>query len=125
MKLKVSIALLMLACSLPMSAFAAEAVMANEATRFVGKEAMVCGKVEKARYVQNTQDTPTFLHMGGVFPRHTFSVRIPAHLRDQFKPTPEQLEGKDVCVTGLVKKEASRAEIEIGAVSHLKLATIK
>ena len=29
---------------------------------------MVCGKVEKTRYAENSEGQPTFLHMGGAFP---------------------------------------------------------
>ena len=53
------------------------AIPADMATRFTGKAGTVCGKVGKARFAENAEGTPTFLYMGGSFPRHTFTARIP------------------------------------------------
>jgi len=60
------------------SAFAqsAEMIPPEMAPRAVGKDGMVCGKVEKARFAEGSEGQPTFLYMGGAFPRHTFSARI-------------------------------------------------
>ena len=114
-----------LIASAPLAAAAADAIPAEQAVRFVGKDGMVCGKVEKTRYAENAEGTPTFLYMGGAFPRHTFSARIPGDQRDKFKPSPEELEGRDVCIIGTITKDASRAEIAVTSPSNIKLATIK
>ena len=79
----------------------------------------------KARFAENAEGTPTFLYMGGSFPRHTFTARIPGDARAKFKPAPEELEGKDVCVIGTIERDASRAEIVVNSPSNLKLATIR
>ncbi|WP_374011596.1 hypothetical protein [Pseudoxanthomonas koreensis] len=109
----------------PLAVSAQEAIPAEQAVRHVGKDGMVCGKVEKTRYAQNSEGEPTFLYMGGSFPRHTFSARIPGSQRDKFKPTPEELEGRDVCIIGTIKRDASRAEVEVTSPSNIKLATLK
>ena len=101
------------------------AIPADMATRFTGKAGTVCGKVGKARFAENAEGTPTFLYMGGAFPRHTFSARIPGDQRGKFKPAPEELEGKDVCVIGTIERDSSRAEIVVNSPSNLKLATIR
>ncbi|MCF5974566.1 hypothetical protein L2215_22705, partial [Xanthomonas perforans] len=54
-----------------LSAQSQEMIPPEMATRFVGKDGMVCGKVEKAKYAQSSEGEPTFLYMGGMFPRHT------------------------------------------------------
>ncbi|WP_037082602.1 hypothetical protein [Pseudoxanthomonas sp. J35] len=113
------------ALAAPLAATAQEAIPAEHAVRFVGKDGMVCGKVEKTRYAQNSEGEPTFLYMGGAFPRHTFSARIPGDQRDKFRPTPEELEGRDICVIGTIRRDASRAEIAVTSPSNIKLATIK
>ncbi len=95
------------------------------APRQVGKEGMVCGKVEKARYAEGSEGQPTFLHMGGAFPRHTFSARIAGANRGKFNFPLESLEGKNVCVIGKIERDASRAEIEVSSPASLKLADIK
>lgn len=74
---------------------------ANAAT-VVGKGATVCGKVESFRYSENVDGQPTFLHLGGAFPKHTFSVRINGEDRGKFNPLPDTLVGKMICVTGTV-----------------------
>ncbi|MGY0632971.1 hypothetical protein [Luteimonas sp. A478] len=100
-------------------------IPAAQATRFVGRTGMVCGKVERTRHARNTEGEPTFLYMGGSFPRHTFSARIPNTIRDSFRPTPEELEGQDVCVTGSIQRDASRAEIAVNSPSDIRLADIR
>ncbi len=95
------------------------------APRAVGKDGMVCGKVEKARYAEGSEGQPTFLYMGGAFPRHTFSARIAGANRGKFSFPLESLEGKTVCVIGKIARDASRAEIEVSSPAGLKLANIK
>ena len=95
------------------------------AARQVGKEGMVCGKVEKARFAEGSEGSPTFLYMGGAFPRHTFSARIAGANRGKFSFPLESLEGKTVCVIGRIERDASRAEIEVSSPAGLKLADIK
>ncbi len=101
------------------------AIPADMASRFTGKTGTVCGKVGKARFAENSEGTPTFLYMGGTFPRHTFTARIPGDARAKFKPAPEELEGKDICVIGSIQRDSSRAEIVVSSPSNLKLATIR
>lgn len=109
------------------SAFAqsAEMIPPELAPRSVGKDGMVCGKVEKARYAEGSEGQPTFLYMGGAFPRHTFSARIAGANRGKFSFPLETLEGKTVCVIGKIARDASRAEIEVSSPAGLKLANIK
>ena len=109
----------------PLAATAADAIPAEDAVRFVGKEGMVCGKVEKTRYAQNSEGEPTFLYMGGAFPRHTFSARIPSSARGSFSFDLLTLDGKTVCAIGKIARDASRAEIVVTSPSNLKLANIK
>ena len=114
-----------LLASVSLTATADEMIPPENAARFVGKDGMVCGKVEKAKYAQNSEGEPTFLYMGGAFPRHTFSARIPGADRGKFGFPPESLEGKDVCVIGSIQRDSSRALIEVTSPSGLKLANIK
>lgn len=96
------------------------------AVRFGGKTAMVCGTVESAKYAQNTEGQPTFLHMGAPFPRHTFQVRIMGEHRDKWPEPPENLVGKLVCVDGAIKRAgANRAEMEVTSPNNMKLGVAK
>ncbi len=118
-------AALLAATASPAAAQSAEMIPPEMAPRHAGKDGMVCGKVEKARYAEGSEGQPTFLHMGGAFPRHTFSARIAGANRGKFSFPLESLEGKDVCVIGKIQRDASRAEIEVGSPANLKLANIK
>jgi hypothetical protein len=84
------------------AAVAQPTVGAGNARAVVGKGATVCGKVESFRFSANTEGQPTFLHLGGAFPRHTFVVRIDGSDRPRFDPPPETLVGQMICVTGNV-----------------------
>lgn len=117
--------LLSSAALFPAPAVAQEAIPAVQAVRHIGKSGMVCGKVERTRHAQNTEGEPTFLYMGGNFPRHTFSARIPGNIRDSFRPSPEELQGQDICVVGSIERDASRAEIAVRSSSDIKLANIR
>lgn len=119
-----SFAVLATTASAPVSAQSAM-IPPELAPRSVGKDGMVCGKVEKARYAEGSEGQPTFLYMGGAFPRHTFSARIAGSNRGKFNFPLETLEGKTVCVIGTIQRDASRAEIEVSGPSGLKLADIK
>ncbi|WP_313458036.1 hypothetical protein [Stenotrophomonas sp.] len=119
-----SVAVLATTASAPVSAQSAM-IPPELAPRSVGKDGMVCGKVEKARYAEGSEGQPTFLYMGGAFPRHTFSARIAGSNRGKFNFPLETLEGKTVCVIGTIQRDASRAEIEVSGPSGLKLADIK
>lgn len=114
----------LLAASLPALA-QQKMIPPEQASRHLGEDGMVCGKVEKAKYAEGSEGQPTFLYMGGSFPRHTFSARIAGANRDKFKFPLETLEGKDVCVIGKIERDASRAGIEVASPAGLKLATIK
>ena len=63
--------------------------------------------------------------MGGAFPRHTFSARIPGSARGSFSFDLLTLNGKTVCAIGKIARDASRAEIVVTSPSNLKLANIK
>ncbi|HYE87273.1 MAG TPA: hypothetical protein VEA16_13020 [Vicinamibacterales bacterium] len=108
---------LFLCCSLGLSASALAAgptIGADNAQSFIGKDATVCGKVDSAKYNENSEGQPTFMHMGGKFPAHKFAVRIMGENRSKFSPAPEENIGKMVCVSGRVGRAAgNRAEMTI------------
>jgi len=114
-----------LCCSLavPAIAFAAgPTIGADNAQSFIGKDATVCGKIDSAKYNENSDGQPTFMHMGGKFPAHKFAVRILGENRAKFTPAPEANIGKMVCVTGRVGRAAgNRAEMTIADPSEMQI----
>lgn len=127
--LSLSLALVLAGLPLSPAARAADAITdaipADNAPRFTGRSGTVCGKVERARYAEKTEGEPTFLYMGGQFPRHKFTVRIQGSDRAKFNPAPETLEGKSVCAIGEIKPDSSRAEIVVSSPSNLKIAAMR
>lgn len=86
----------------------------DNAQTFIGKEATVCGKVDSARYNENADGQPTFMHLGGAFPKHKFAIRVDGAHRGKFDPAPETLIGKMVCVSGRISRAAgNRPEMSI------------
>jgi hypothetical protein len=111
MRIAVSV-LALLGCSVALAQ--GPTIGADNAQSFIGKDATVCGKVESARYNENSEGQPTFMHMGGKFPAHKFAVRINGEHRAQFSPPPEENIGKMVCVSGRVgRAPGNRAEMLI------------
>jgi len=95
---------------------------ADNAQGFIGKDATVCGRVESARYNENSDGQPTFMHMGGKFPGHKFAVRINGSDRDKFSPPPEENVGKMVCVSGRVGRAAgNRAEMVVSSPGDMSI----
>ncbi|MBD8524711.1 hypothetical protein IFO71_03060 [Pseudoxanthomonas sp. CAU 1598] len=95
---------------------------ADNASSFIGKDATVCGKVDSAKYNENSDGQPTFLHLGGKFPVHKFAIRIMGENRGKFTPPPEENLGRMVCVSGRVGRAAgNRAEMEVVDPSELQL----
>jgi hypothetical protein len=78
----------------------------DNAQSFIGKDATVCGKIDSARYNENADGQPTFMHLGGSFPRHKFAVRVDGVNRGKFSPPPEQLVGSMICVGGRIGRAA-------------------
>lgn len=96
-------------------------IPAQQAVEFAGREGTVCGKVESAKHATNSDGEPTFLYMGGQFPKHTFSVRIWGKDRAGFDPAPETLAGSVVCATGRITASSNRAEIVVSNPSRLEV----
>ncbi len=86
----------------------------------VGEKVTVCGVVADARYLENSTSKPTFLNFDKPFPNHTFTAVILPSARANFSEPPEKsLKGKNVCVTGTVKINKSRPEIEVTDASQV------
>ena len=119
-KLVWSIALLALGAATAVSA--QQTVGAGNAAAVVGKGATLCGKVESFRFNENSDGQPTFLHLGGAYPNHTFAVRIAGSDKPKFDPAPDTLVGRMICVTGTVAfAQGNKPEMTLTSPSDLTL----
>lgn len=91
----------------------------------VGKDGMVCGKVEKVCYVEGFEGQLIFLYMGGVFLCYIFLVCIVGVNCSKFSFLLEILEGKIVCVIGKIVCDVLCVEIEVSLLVGLKFVNIK
>ena len=90
-----------------------ERIPLEEASQHVGKSVLVCGTVASARYAAKSKGAPTFLHLGKPYPHQLLTVIIWGHARPRFASPPEELQGREVCITGRIALYRGRAQIEV------------
>ena len=88
-------------------------IEAKYAFQRIGKTVTICGVVESARYLQGSGREPTFLNFADTYPKHPFTVVIWGDSRAQFNYPPETLEGKSICVRGLIETYRTKPQIVV------------
>lgn len=84
------------------------------ATERVGRAAVVCGRVEQARYLPGVEGRPTFLNFGGRHPHQAFTAVIWGRHRAAFGFPPERAyRGRRLCVAGSVRRHEGIPQIEV------------
>jgi DNA/RNA endonuclease YhcR with UshA esterase domain len=101
---------LVIALTIATEALAVTNVAPADAIHHVGQTATVCGRVASAKYV-TTGKMPTFLNLDQPYPNQVFTAVIWGAARPRFQPPPETLQGKSLCVTGVINEYKSKAEI--------------
>lgn len=88
-------------------------IEAKYAFQRIGKTATVCGDIASARFVESSGRQPTFLNFADTYPKHPFTVVIWGDSRDQFNYGPETLQGKRICVRGMIETYRSKPQIVV------------
>jgi len=96
-------------------------IAAKDAFRRIGDKATVCGVVANARYLKSSGREPTFLNLADTYPKHPFTVVIWGETRDQFDYPPESLEGKSICVSGLIETYKGKPQIVVTSPKQLSV----
>ncbi len=108
--------------ALIVTALAQERITPNEAAKYIGKQATVCGQVASATYAARSGGRPTFLNLDRPYPNQIFTALIWSENRDKFPtPTEKAYRGKRICVTGTVL--SYRGEPQIVVNSPLQIVT--
>jgi len=95
-------------------AVAPEVVPAGRAAQYVGREAIVEGKVVEATYQARLRGRPTFLNLDKPYREKGFTVLIWGRDRDRFEAPPDRLLlGKLIRVRGTVVKYGETTEIVV------------
>lgn len=95
----------------------------EDVSKHIGDSVIVCGKVDDMRYFESSKNSPTFLNIGGKYPNQLLTVVIWGDVRKQFKTSPDELKGKQVCLTGRIILYKDRPEIIIGQPEQLVAQT--
>lgn len=96
-------------------------IASKDAKDYIGKDAMVCGKVVNTRYLDRSDRQPTFLNFDKEYPNHTFTVVIWGADRAKFGKPEETYLNKDVCASGHVENYQGKPEIIATDPAQLKL----
>lgn len=86
-------------------------IAAKHAFKRIGDRTTVCGEVARANYRKGSGREPTFLNMADTYPKQPFTVVIWGESRDQFDYPPESLNGKFICVTGVIETYRGKPQI--------------
>ena len=119
--------LLVIAFGLLSIALAQETIKPEEATKFIGQQKTVCGKVANANhpslgYTENLTEQPTFLNFNKPYPNQVFTVVILGVDRGKFEKPPETLYSeKEICVTGIIQTYQGQPEIIVKEPSQIKV----
>ena len=90
-----------------------------QAAAHIGETATVCGKVYSTKLLSNG---PIFLNMGAEYPDNPFAAVIMFDKRSSFSYKPEEyLQGKNICVTGMVKNYKGKPEIVVEKEGQVKM----
>jgi hypothetical protein len=89
---------------------AAATLKPEEAAKHIGETGTVCGIVASAHFAARTKAQPTFLNLGQPYPNPIFTAVIFGDDRTKFGE-PERLEGKRVCVNGMIRMYRGAPEI--------------
>lgn len=113
-------ALVVLIMVLSLAGRAQTKIPAAEAVKHIGEQTVVCGRVYGVKFLDKAKGEPTFLNVGAAYPNSPFTVVIFGETRRLLTDTPEKLyNGKNICVTGMVKEYKGKAEIVVSKVEEI------
>ena len=96
-------------------------ISAADAASHVGESTKVCGVVASAKYATGTRKQPTFLNLDRPYPNQVFTALIWGSDRSAFPYAPEGLQGKRICVKGVIEVYKGRPEIIVTGPSQIEV----
>jgi DNA/RNA endonuclease YhcR with UshA esterase domain len=106
----------------PVETAAVATITSLDATNHIGKTATVCGTVTQTRFMSDSLNKYTFINLDGRYPDEPFCIIIEQPDRINFSEPPEiTYRNKKVCVTGLIEKFKSKAQIKVKNPSQIKI----
>ncbi len=89
-KFKLTIFLVILILSIPLSVYSQAAISPEEAINHIGQNQTVCGVVASAHYAAHSKGRPTFLNLDRPYPNQIFTAVIWGRDRNNFSEPPEE-----------------------------------
>lgn len=102
-------------------AHSAEAIEPEEAAAHVGEHARVCGIVASAKFARDSRGQPTFLNLGKAYPDQVFTALVWGSDRPAFPYPPESLEGRGICVTGVISEYKGKPQIIVSGPAQISM----
>lgn len=94
---------------------------AAQAGDHVGEQARVCGITVSTRYAESSNGSPTFLNLDRPYPDQIFTALVWGEDRDKFRTPPETLEGRKICVDGVISTHKGRPQIIVREPGQIKV----
>lgn len=85
----------------------------EDVIKHIGDSVTVCGKVYGMRFFENSKNKPTLLNIGAKHPDQLLTVVIWENVRAMFTTKPEDLQDKEICITGRISLYKEKAQIVI------------
>jgi hypothetical protein len=104
------------------ASYAADPLTPEQASSHVGEQAQVCGVVASAKFAEGSRGQPTFLNLGRPYPNHVFTALVWGVDRAAFSEPPEALEGRQICVEGVISEYRGRPQIVVSRPSQITSA---
>jgi hypothetical protein len=98
----------------------AQSVAPQDAARYAGQTATVCGVVASTRYASRTRAQPTFLNLGQPYPHQVFTVTIFGDERPKFGEPEVTFAGKRVCAAGRIEMYRGKPEMILDDPAQLR-----
>lgn len=96
----------------------------EDASKHIGEIVTICDKIYEGKFMKDAKTAPTFLKMGGVYPKHKVIILISYNDRKNFTDNPEifYLE-KDVCITGKIIELKGKPYITIRKPTEIQIGS--
>lgn len=92
----------------------------NEASSHIGENATVCGMVSGGHYAKTSNGQPTFINLDGRYPNQNFTIFILGKNRHNFSSPERSYNGKNICVTGIIKMHKGTPQISVSDKSQIR-----
>jgi DNA/RNA endonuclease YhcR with UshA esterase domain len=96
-------------------------ITAAEAKNHIGEKSTVCGNVVSTHYSTRTKGSPTFLNLDEPYPNQVFTILIWGSDRAKFGDPESKYNGRNVCVTGLIKDYKGVPEVVVEQPSQIEV----